>query len=75
MIALENGTLQYRRDAGRPPRPLVAVTDTTFVLNAAAIPITFERDASGTMRMVQRLADGSLFVIPRVGDVVGELAP
>ncbi|MDB4892650.1 MAG: peptidase [Gemmatimonadetes bacterium] len=74
VIALEGGTLVYRRDASRPPRALVAVNDSTFVLNNA-IQVTFERDASGTMRMVQRLADGSLFVIPRLGDVPGELAP
>jgi hypothetical protein len=74
VIALENGTLLYRRDASRPPRALVAVNDSTFVLNNA-IQVTFERDASGSMRMVQRLADGSLFAIPRLGDVPGELAP
>jgi hypothetical protein len=74
VIALEGGTLLYRRDASRPPRALVAVNDSTFVLNNA-IQVAFERDTSGTMRMVQRLADGSLFVIPRLGDVAGELAP
>jgi hypothetical protein len=74
VIALDNGALVYRREASRPPRTLVAVNDSTFVLNAA-IQVAFERDASGTMRMVQRLADGSLFAMPRVGDVPGELAP
>ncbi|MEO5813773.1 MAG: S41 family peptidase [Gemmatimonadaceae bacterium] len=74
VIAVENGALMYRRDAERPPRAMVAVNDSTFVLNSA-IQVAFERDASGGMRMVQRLADGSLFWIPRTGDVSGELAP
>jgi hypothetical protein len=73
VIALENGALVYRRDAGRPPRAMVAVNDSTFILNSA-IQVVFERDTSG-MRMVQKLADGSLFAIPRIGEVPGELAP
>ena len=74
VIVLENGTLTYRRDASRPPRPMVAVSDSTFVLNSA-IQVAFERDANGALRMVQTLADGSLFTIPRIGDIPGELAP
>jgi C-terminal processing protease CtpA/Prc len=74
VIAIENGALLYRRDASRPPRPMVAVNDTTFVLNYA-IQITFERGTDGSLRMVQHLADGSVFVTPRVGDVPTELAP
>jgi hypothetical protein len=74
VIALENGALTYRRDGSRPPRPMIAISDSAFVLNSA-IRVAFERDANGAMRMVQTLADGSLFVIPRVGDVPGELAP
>lgn len=53
---------------------MVAVNDSTFVINPG-IQVAFERDASGGMQMVQKLADGSLFTIPRVGDVPGELAP
>ena len=66
--------LVYRRDAARPPRPLVAVNDTTFILNGN-LRITFERAANGQMRMVQHLADGSRFATPRTGEVAGEVAP
>jgi hypothetical protein len=74
VIALDDGVLVYRRDAMRPPRAMIAVNDTTFVLNNA-IQITFERGADGEVRMVQHLADGTLFASRRVGDVPGELAP
>jgi len=74
VIALENGALTYRRDGSRPPRPMIAISDSAFVLNSA-IRVAFERAENGAMRMVQTLADGSLFTIPRIGDVPGELAP
>jgi hypothetical protein len=53
---------------------MIAVNDSTFVLNNA-IQITFERGPDGGLRMVQHLADGTLFASPRVGDVPSELAP
>ncbi|MEP6731254.1 MAG: hypothetical protein ABJE10_11475 [bacterium] len=65
--------LVHRRDAMRPPRALVAVNDTTFVLNNT-IQLTFEHGADGTVRLVQHLADGSTFVSPRIGDVPSDLA-
>ncbi len=73
VVAVENGGLAFRRDAGRPPRPMIAVNDSTFILNSAT-QVTFERGSNG-MRMLQRLADGSLFAIPRVGEVPVDLAP
>jgi hypothetical protein len=35
VIALENGALTYRRDGSRPPRPMIAISDSAFVLNSA----------------------------------------
>jgi retinol-binding protein 3 len=71
VVALENGALVFRRDASRPPRPLLAVDDSTFVLSD--IDIVFRRGANGVMVMEQHLPDGP-FVLPRVGDVPAELA-
>ena len=74
VITVDHDVLVYRRDATRPPRAMIAVNDSTFVLNNA-IQITFERGTDGGVRMVQHLADGTLFTSPRVGDVPSELAP
>jgi hypothetical protein len=74
VIAADRDVLLYRRDATRPPRAMVTVNDTTFVLNNA-IQITFERGADGGVRMVQHLADGSVFALSKVGGVPSELSP
>lgn len=73
VLSLENGTLTFRRNASRPPRMLIAVNDSTFVL--ADLEITFRRAGDGAIQMVQHLADGSQFVLRREGDVPRELAP
>ena len=73
IIAVEGGRLTFRRDASRPPRGMVAVDDSTFVLGGN-LRVRFERTRDGT-NMVQQLADGSLFTTRRTGDVPGDLAP
>jgi hypothetical protein len=70
VVALENGALTFRRVAERPPRPLLAVDDSTFVLTD--ISITFRRGANGATEMVQNLPDGP-FVLRREGDVPAQL--
>ncbi|HUR00180.1 MAG TPA: S41 family peptidase [Gemmatimonadaceae bacterium] len=70
VVALENGALVFRRVAARPPRPLLPVDDSTFVLTD--ISVSFRRGANGAMEMVQHLPDGP-FVLPREGDVPAQL--
>jgi hypothetical protein len=70
VVTLENGALVFRRMAARPPRPLLAVDDSTFVLTD--IDITFRQGSNGVMEMVQHLPDGP-FVLRREGDVPAEL--
>ncbi len=67
------GTLTFRRAASRPPRALIAVNDSTFVLNE--LEMTFRRASDGSIQMVQLLPDGAVFVLKREGDVPRELAP
>lgn len=59
--------------ASRPPRPLITVIDSTFVLNE--LEVTFRRGDGGAIQMVQHLPDGAQFVLRREGDVPRELAP
>jgi hypothetical protein len=73
VIALERGALTFRRFASRPPRALIAVNDSTFVLNE--LEMTFRRASDGSIQMVQHLPDGAVFVLKREGDLPPELAP
>jgi retinol-binding protein 3 len=71
VVSLEDGKAFFRRPASRPPRPLLPVNDSTFVLSD--IEISFVRNASGVMQMVQHLNDGSQLVLARTGDVPNQL--
>ncbi|MFN2637988.1 MAG: S41 family peptidase [Gemmatimonadaceae bacterium] len=67
VVSMQDGGLTFRRPASRPPRPLLAVDDSTFVLSD--IKVSFRRGPSGQMQMVQHLNDGSDFVIARLSAV------
>lgn len=73
VITVVDGALVFRRDASRPPRPMITVDDSTFVLGA--LRIAFAPGPDGVMRMMQHFADGSTFAMRRTGDAPGELAP
>lgn len=73
VVSLEGGALTFRRNASRPPRPLIAVNDSTFVLTD--IELTFRHASGGAIQMVQHLPDGSQVVLRREGDVPRELTP
>lgn len=73
VVTVENGGLMFRRSAERPPRELVALDDSTFVLDNVAI--SFEHDTNGGVRMVQHLPDGRLFPLRRIGEVPAAVAP
>lgn len=73
VVAVEDGVLTLRRNAGRPPHAFVATSDSTFILDGV-LPVSFEQAADG-VRMVQRPGNGSPQVIKRVGPVSEELAP
>jgi hypothetical protein len=74
VVTVESGALVFRRDAARPPRNLVPLNDSTFVLNNT-VEVTFGRRADGVMQLVQHLPDGVLFALPRLGDAPSDLAP
>ena len=73
VVALQDGALVFRRNATRPPRPLTALNDSTFALDA--FTVTFRRGPDGMMQMVQQPPDGPSFTLPRVAVVPAELAP
>jgi hypothetical protein len=73
VVALEAGALVFRRSAGRPPRPLTALNDSTFALDNFVI--IFGHTPDGGRQMVQQPPDGAPFTLPRVGAVPGDLAP
>ena len=73
VVALEDGALVFRRSATRPPRPLTALTDSTFALDTYVI--VFGRTPDGGRQMVQQPPDGAPFTLRRVGTVPAGIAP
>jgi hypothetical protein len=73
VVALEAGALVFRRNATRPPRPLIALNDSTFALGMYLI--NFGRNSAGDRQMVQQPPDGAPFTLPRIGGVPQDLAP
>jgi C-terminal processing protease CtpA/Prc len=73
VVSVENDALVFRRDPSRPPRAMIAVDDSTFVLGA--LRVTFGAGADGAPQMVQHFADGTTFAMRRTGGVPRELAP
>lgn len=71
VVALDSGALVFRRLADRPPRPLVALSDTTFVLDENLI--TFRRVSDGTMQMMLLPPDRPEQIMPRTAAVPSDL--
>lgn len=72
VVALDSAGFVFRRLADRPPRALVALSDTTFVLDENLI--TFRRVSDGTVQMLLLPPDGPQQILPRTAAVPSDLA-